>query len=349
MKQFLNVLKKIMLNWGLFLLIGTFTYRTIFKNMDFHKTLVLIAESNYRFLFIGIAMIFVVLCLEAICVKRNLKMMGEEEGFFNCLIYTFTGNFFSGITPAASGGQPMEIILMHKKGVSAIHGTLALIMDLVTYQLSTITIAILSYLLAKTRVDALLGKYIWFLYLGIILNLILLFGLLFAMFSKRFIYRILNLTAKIIRIFSNDKANEFIHKTADIIRQYHLSANLLIDNKLKFMQNFMLTFIRIICLHSIPYWVYKALGLNGFGFIEIMGLQSMLYISCAVLPFPGGIGIAEQNFAKFFKYIFPEKLLPISMILSRGIGSYFTIVISGSVFMAFMLVNMLSTHKLKKA
>ena len=339
MKQLLNLLKKVMINGGLFIIIGIFTYRTIFKNTNFQKTVALVSNGNYKFLIIGITMICLILCLEAINIKRNLKLLNENESFLSCLVYTFTGNFFSGITPAATGGQPMEIFMMHKRGVSLVNATLSLIMDLAMYQIAVTTIGILAYLRYANTIHGLLGHYIWLLWLGIVLNLILLLGLLFAMFSKNFVYYFVEIITKIIMIFSKAKANNFKLNSISAIKQYKTSSNLFLKHKAYCLINLTIAFVRVILMHSAPFWVYRVLGLNDVSIIEIIGFQSMLYISCAVLPFPGGIGIAESNFARFFKMIFPEELLQVSMILSRGIGSYITIAISGSIFVATIITN----------
>lgn len=341
MKQFLNLLKKTLINGGLFIVIGIFTYRTVFKRTNFRETVSMVSKSNYKFLIMGLIMICLMLCLEALTVKRNLKLLKEDESFLSCLLYTFTGNFFSGITPAATGGQPMEIFMMHKRGVSLVNATLSLIMDLAMYQIAVTTIGTLAYLRYASIINNLLGNYIWLLWVGVVLNLILLTGLLFATFSKNFVFYFVEFVTKIIAIFSINKSQNFKLNSNLAIEQYKSSAHLFLKHKKYCLFNLAITFIRVILMHSAPFWVYKTLGLNGISIIEIISFQSMLYISCAVLPFPGGIGIAESNFSRFFKMIFPEELLQISMILSRGIGSYITIAISGSIFVATILTTLI--------
>ncbi len=340
MKRFLNFLKKVLTNGGLFVLVGVFTYRTIFASSDFRLVIHHASQSHFAFLLCGAAMVALMLCAETVTVQRNLRLLGETQSFRQCLIYTFAGNFFSAITPAATGGQPMEVYLMHKKGVSTIHGMLALVMDLVCYQLATTLLGIAGYLTFGSLIHSLLGNYIWLLWLGLGLNTGLLILLLFAMFSQRFIFHLTELAVRLISLFSKDRANTFQKSAETAIAQYRTSAELFQRNKRYCFVNCLITVIRILAMHSAPFWVYKALGLSGASVLQIIALQSALYISCAALPFPGGIGIAERSFLHYFKTVFPGTLLQSSMILSRAIGSYMTITLSGSVLAAVFVLSM---------
>jgi len=59
----------------------------------------------------------------------------------------------------------MEVYLMHKKGVSVVHGTLAPVMDLACYQFFTTLLGIVGYVWFSPLIHSLLGKYIWLLWL----------------------------------------------------------------------------------------------------------------------------------------------------------------------------------------
>ena len=349
MRQFLNFLKKVLTNGGLFVLIGIVTYRTVFASSDFRLVIHHAAQIHFVFLLCGAAMIVLMLCAETVTVRRNLRLLGETQSFRQCLLYTFAGNFFSAITPAATGGQPMEIYLMHKKGVSVVHGTLALVMDLACYQISTTLLGIVGYVSFGPMIHSLLGNFIWLLWLGLILNTGLLILLLFAMFSQRFIFRLTALAVGLLTFFSKGRADAFKQSAETAIAQYRTSAELFRQNKSYFLVNCLITILRILAMHSAPFWVYQALGLSGASLFQIIALQSALYISCAALPFPGGIGIAERSFLKYFKTVFPGTLLQSSMILSRGIGSYMTITLSGGVLaIAFVLSMFQKKQRLRK-
>ncbi len=58
-----------------------------------------------------------------------------------------------------------------------------------------------------------------------------------------------------------------------------------------------------------------------------------------MLPLPGGMGVSEALFAKAFGTVFGGLVLP-GMVLSRGIGHYFQLILCGCVTMlALALTN----------
>ena len=341
MKRLLSSCRKLLINGGLFVLIAVFTYRTIFAQSDLASVVRLAAQSRFGFLLGGLAMVVVMLCAETVTVRRNLRLLGEHQSFRRCLVYTFAGNFFSGITPAATGGQPMEIYMMHRNGVSAVHGTLALVMDLAAYQLSVTLLGIVGYLSFGPLIHRMLGHYIWLLWLGLGMNSTFLVLLLCAMFSKGFIFRLTELAVRVVGLFSREKAASFRESAGAAIDQYRTSAELFRRHKGCCLVNCLITVVRIVAMHSAPFWVYQALGLSGVSFFQILALQSALHVSCAALPFPGGVGIAESIFLHYFKTVFPGSLLQSSMILSRGIGSYLTLALSGSILAAVFVLSVL--------
>ena len=77
-------------------------------------------------LLIAIGFMFLYFCCESINTGRTLKALGEKSSFFKNLKYTLICFFFIFITPAASGGQSMEIYYMHKDGINVEKETLIL-------------------------------------------------------------------------------------------------------------------------------------------------------------------------------------------------------------------------------
>ncbi len=338
LKRFLNLSKKILLNGGLFVLIGFFTYRMVFAKSDFRTIAKLACHGKFAFLLCGIAMLALMFCGEALTMQRNFRLLGEKQSFSRCLLYTFTGNFFSGITPAATGGQPMEIYVMHKTGTSVVKGALALLMDLAQYQLIITLLGITGYLSFAPMLHRVLGGYIWLLWLGLLLNAALLLLLLCAMFSERFIFSLVALAATILSVFSKRKAAAFRENAKASIAQYKAGAEVFRKNKGYCLVNCLLMAGRILAMHSAPFWVYKALGLSGASLFQMISLQATLHISCAALPFPGGVGISESGFLYYFQEIFPSNLLHSAMVLSRGIGGYATIALCGSILLTVFLI-----------
>ena len=65
-------------------------------------------------------------------IGRILKTLHAKSNFWKNVKYSLIGFFFSGITPAASGGQPMQVYYMHKDKIPAAHATLTLLINFKT-------------------------------------------------------------------------------------------------------------------------------------------------------------------------------------------------------------------------
>ena len=63
-------------------------------------------------------------------------MLGEKSTFLKNLKYAAIGFFFSAVTPAASGGQPMQIYYMSKDDIAVSSSTIALLLNLTSMQIT---------------------------------------------------------------------------------------------------------------------------------------------------------------------------------------------------------------------
>ena len=80
--------------------------------------------------------------------------------------------------------------------------------------------------------------------------------------------------------------------------------------------------------YTIPYWVYRSLGLNSLGIIDIIFTQSLLFCSVSSIPLPGSVGISESAFISIYNRIFGSTLLTSATILNRFINFYSFIIIA---------------------
>ena len=348
MKRWITFIKKILINGGLFSLILFFTYKMIFAKLDIHKVLNITKHLNIKFVIIGICSAMILIILEATVIKNNLSLLKEHTKLKDCLIYAFAGNFFSAITPAATGGQPFMIFYMKKKGINISKSTLALLMDFGAYQISILLFAFVGYFTHFKLINSSLGKFIPIVWIGILLNLLLLIFVFTAIFSKKLIYKITDFIVKIIKIINPKKSENIKEKILKGVTKFKECAEILKANKIMYIKNSVLTLIRILLMHLGPLWIYLSMDLSGTKIITLIFVQSVLYISCAVLPLPGSIGIGESTFMLFFQTIFSASIIGSAMVLSRFIGFYIIVIVSGIVLLSHYIYNKIILVKNKK-
>ena len=78
----------------------------------------------------------------------------------------------------------------------------------------------------------------------------------------------------------------------------------------------------------VPFFVYKAYGLNEYGIIRIMSLQALLYTTVSGIPSPGSVGVSEGGFLGIFRNIFSAEIISSAMILNRVLNFYLLVLTS---------------------
>ena len=226
--------KKYLKNVILFFIIIIFTFYIIFKDQDITGIFGILGNVNKRFVLLAIlCMCFYITC-EAINIGRTLKALNEKSTFLRNIKYALIGFFFSSITPAASGGQPMQIYYMYKDKISVANSTLALLINLACVQIVTISMALFSLIFNYKYLNTLL---IWFFAIGVILNLSALILLLISILSKRMTKGLIKIVVKILKLFRVKNIEDKQSKLENELSKYHDSAKYIKDNKLVVLKN----------------------------------------------------------------------------------------------------------------
>ena len=330
--------KKMIRNLIIFILLIILTFYIILKDQNVSEIFDIVLSVKKEFIIIAIlCMCFYIAC-EAINIGRTLKALNEKSTFIKNVKYALIGFFFSSITPAASGGQPMQIYYMHKDKISVANSTLTLLINLSCMQVVTISIALVSLFFNYQYLNSALR---WFFVIGVSLNLSALALLLISIFSKRMTKGIINITIRIMKFFRIKNIEDKQIKFENELNKYQGSATYIKNNKSVILKTLATTYIQFIAYYSISYFVYRSFGLSEHNIFEIITMQSILYATVSGIPSPGAVGVSEGGFLAIFRHIYSENMVNSAMLLSRGINFYLFVLISS-------IVSMISTIREKK-
>lgn len=321
-------IKKNLKNLVFFLVLIILTFYIILKDQDITQIYNVLINVKKQYIVIAIAcMCFYILC-EAFNIRRTLKALNEKSTFLRNIKYALIGFFFSSITPAASGGQPMQIYYMHKDKISVANATLTLLINLACVQIVTISLALISVCFHYQYLNR---PMIGFFILGILLNLSALTLLFISIFSKRATKWIIRMTVKILKFFKVKNMEEKEEKFERELTKYQGSAVYIKENKFVILKTLLTTYLQFLAFYSISYWVYCSFGLSQYSIIEITTMQSMLYATVSGIPSPGAVGVSEGGFLAIFSQIFPNTVLSGAMLLNRGVSFYLFVILSSIV------------------
>ncbi len=333
-------IKKMIRNFILFIILIILTFYIILKDQDVTQIFSLVKNAKYQYIVIAVICMCIYVIGEAINIRRTLKMLNEKITFISSIKYALIGFFFSGITPAASGGQPMQIYYMHKEKITIANSTLALLINLSSTQIVTISIGLISIIFNyKYLNNALVILFI----LGIALNASALALLLIAIFSKKMLRKLINFVIKIMKKLKIKNIEEKQQRLESEISKYHDSSDYIKNNKLVILKTIITTYIQFIAFYSVSYWVYRSFGLSGQNIVQITTIQSLLYATVSAIPSPGAVGVSEGGFLAIFASILPENMINSVMLLTRGVSFYLLIFVS----MIITIINILIQKKLK--
>lgn len=317
--------KKVIKNIIVFLLLIILTFLIIFKNYDFKTTINIIINADKKYIFIAVITMFLNFTFESLNIKLILSSLGNKISLLKALKYTLIGFFFSGITPASSGGQPMEIYYMNREGIPVNNGTLALLVEVCSFHIVTITSGLIG---AIINVNILKSGFIWIFIIGITLNLIASLVMFILLFSNRLSSFLIELLIKILSKFKYQNLELLKNKIQESLSEYHKGSLYIKKHKLIFIRSIFIVFIQVLMYYSLTYFVYKSFNLNEYSYFKIITIQAMLFISISSIPLPGSVGVSESAFLKVYQSIFGASMLASGMILYRGINFYFFIIIS---------------------
>lgn len=265
----------------------------------------------------------VVFAINALIIFLFARLYQRHYSYHQALACLSTGDFYSAVTPGASGGQVAQVYLMKKQGVQVSNGASIFIMNYICYQIVLVLVGIISVF---TRLDLITSipaipldivingasvniPISLFIILGFLLNVLVVALLFFMALSTRFhhfiVYGVMGFLAKIHLIKNVEKKRESLKIQVENFRVEfkRLQTNLTFTIFL-----ILLNFIVIALKNTYP--LLAGACLNGFKDVTDVNWWSKIYdcivlsnfhqMATGLIPIPGSAGISEYVFERLF-------------------------------------------------
>ena len=286
--------------------------------------------ANKWLILLCIIIVFLYWFLRALSLYIIVKRYKKRIRFKVIMHQTLITQFFNGVTPFATGGEPMQVYMLTKSGVKVANATNIIIQEFIMYQIALIFMGILAlglnFKFNVCSVSPVLGNLI---VLGFIINIIIGLVLLFVSFSKKFSKFIVNICLKIgIKIKLIKDVEKTTESWNEKLEDYNESGTMLKNNKSLFFTCVLINFLSLLIFYLIPFFIFMSMGYN-VGIIEVIVSSAFILIIGNFVPIPGGSGGIEFGFLEFFKVYLPQGPLKSALIIWRGITYYLGIIIGG--------------------
>lgn len=322
-----NRKKKLAINVILFLAIMVFTMWFVFRDEGVEAVLTAMKQMSFAHLLLAIAIALFFVSAEGVMIWYLLRSIDGTSSLFSCIRCSFIGFLFSGITPSATGGQPMQLYYLKRDGNSWSLSSVALMTVALMYKLVLVFfgVGILLFWHAPLRGYLGTGYYRLFL-LGLTLNTLLVVGLLMVMFTPSVI-RLLSGKAEwlAVKLHLLKKAGSKQARLDHFMDNYQNALSFLKEHRGKMFVVLLGTVVQRAAVFALTYVVYRGMGMNGVALTTIMWLQAAVYIAVDMLPIPGAQGITEAMYRRAFLNIFTAGHVTASMCISRGVSFYLMI------------------------
>lgn len=316
----------------IFILLAALTFSAIFKGNDMTAVFAAMSTLHPVYLWAAIATAFFFVSAEGFMICYLLRSLNYKTSVAACVKYSFVGFFFSGITPSATGGQPMQLYYMQKEGHKVSDSTVVLMTVAVIYKFVLVVMGLgILVFFYQPLADHLKG-YLYLYYLGLFLNTALVVVLLFIMISPRCFKGIVvggEALLKKFRILKKSKRRT--EKLIEMADQYHEAVLFFLRNKSKIVAVILFTVIQRCSVFFLTWLIYQGLGLSGSSAFTVMSIQASVYIAVDMLPLPGAQGITEMMYKTAFSQVFPGACLTASMCITRGLNFYMVLIVSAMV------------------
>lgn len=265
----------------------------------------IIKNANWTFVAIAVGMLLAAIVADSLKYAVITDTVIGKANLLTSTKVAMLGRYYDNITPFSSGGQPMQIYYLHKKGYSA--GQSSAIV-LIKYFVNMFCWMLICILLMATHSGA-LNQYVTneatrklFLvagWVGVAVNsaapvMIILF-VIFPRLTTKLVSACIWLLNKMRIVKDKEKT---MNKARRAVDEFRLAFKIMSQNPWKFFLLICLCILEPLISMSLPYVVMVALGgttdISWVTLFAVMTLNVYATMSVAIIPTPGNSGFAEN-------------------------------------------------------
>ena len=255
--------------------------------------------TKRAFFFLGCTglCLVVLLCAESLKYLLMMKSLGEPVSIRVAFETAALGKYYDCITPSGAGGQPFQIIWLHRHGYSDGASSAMTISAYITMQAGFILLALAIFITHRSvELDAI--RYT--AYFGLLLFSLIPCALASFSFMPKTVKKIISALIRLCgRLHLVKKPEETTEQVLGMLDSYHASFSVIAKNKAALICLLALSLVYRIALCSMPFFVLKMFSAP-VDFLHIFASTIYIYATICLVPTPGNTGAAEGAFYLVF-------------------------------------------------
>ena len=273
---------------------------------------------------------FMYIFLDGVVIKMFVASSSPGYSLGKGFKIAMLGQFFSCITPMATGGQPMQVYAMSKQGVKPAQGTSALIQKFFVSQTTLTAYSLLAILVRFGYFkDALSGVMWGMAFIGFGAQAVVIIAILLFSFNRKFTLAVISFFIRLVgKMHLLKNPEEKIQALETSLISFHDSNKMLYKNKSLVIKTYALSAMQFTASFAVPYCIYRGFGLYGASVVDMICCQAFVTMAAYFMPLPGAAGASEVSFMSFFGMFFTPETLKSGVLLWRIITYYGTIAVT---------------------
>ena len=325
----MNIIKNIKKNTILLLIITGIVLYIVLKD-DFNDIVDILTKIDIKYILLAIlfyALFIVIRGYVNYKITNDKKKLSLKEAIKHNVIT----QFFNGVTPFSTGGQPMEVYMLMEHDIPIAKATNQTIQSFIFYQIALVicgSLAVINNFLfpifPKVRILQLL------VLLGFAINVFVVVVLILISRSKRVTNKLSELSIKVLKKLRRKVDEEDIKQK---FSDYHEGFKELRKRKRLFVGGVVLNIISLLCLYIVPLFIlYSMKDFTSLDINSTITASAYVYIIGGFVPIPGASGGIEYGFTRFFGNFITGHKLSAVLLLWRFITYYVGVIIGALVF-----------------
>ena len=286
-------------------------------------------NMDYKYIILALLFYIIYVLLKGLI---NYKIVNDREKFSkkDSISHNVIAQFFNGITPFQTGGEPMAVYMLTEQGIPLSKATHYMVQSFIFYQIALVFCGMFAvvynfifHIFPKVQVLQHLVLLGFLINIGVVILLLL-------SYWKKTTEILCKITIKISKKlkWKTDEA-EIIKKFED----YHSGFQELKNRKRLFIAGVLLNIFGLVCLYSVPYFILHGMGAGDqMSYIDTLVSSSYVYLIGAFVPVPGASGGIEYGFAQFFGNFLGARIISAMLIVWRFLTYYLGVMVGGIFF-----------------
>lgn len=329
----MQLIKNIKKNTYIILIITIIVMYFVLRS-DFNNIITTLLKVDIKYIILAIIAFFLSLVFKAYISYKTVDDK-EKYSLLEAIKHNVIIQFFNGVTPFSTGGQPMEIYMLTKHKINANRGTMITLQNFIFYQIALVLFG-LGAVIYNSIYDifpkvSILRELVL---IGFIVNTLVAVAIILVSISKKFTKKFIELIINILSKFKLIKDKERISQNwNNRLNEFHECAKYLRQKKLLSILGVLFNILSLACLYIIPLFIaYSMEDFTSLNIENTLTASAYVLLMGAFVPIPGGSGGIEYGFLSFYSNFFSKSKVSVVLLIWRFITYYMPMIIGAIAF-----------------